>query len=117
MLFVEDERAAPVRELGAELERHARFPNRTNVEFAAVRDGRWRLRVWERGVGETPACGTGACATAIAASLERGASLPLEIELPGGRLTVDRDASGEVVLAGGCDELWAGEVEEANATR
>lgn len=116
VLFVDDERRAPVGELGPELERHARFPQRTNVEFAAVRDGRWRLRVWERGVGETPACGTGACATAIAAALERGAALPLDLELPGGRLIVDRDASGEVILTGPCDELWAGDVSDPEGT-
>jgi diaminopimelate epimerase len=110
VLFVDDERSAPVHELGAELERHARFPQRTNVEFAARREGRWRLRVWERGVGETPACGTGACAAAIAASLEGKAVLPLELELPGGRLTVDREASGEVVLIGPCEDLGPREV-------
>jgi diaminopimelate epimerase len=109
VLFVEDERAAPVNELGRELEFHPRFPDRTNVEFAALRLERLFLRVWERGVGETAACGTGACATAVAAALDGRVTLPVDVELPGGRLSIDRDASGEVVLTGPCEELWRGE--------
>ena len=110
VLFVADERTAPVAELGRELERHPRFPNRTNVEFAALRDGRVHLRVWERGVGETAACGTGACATAVAASREGKLGLPVDIELPGGTLRVDWDGTGEVLLTGPCEVLWVGEV-------
>lgn len=109
VLFVADERTAPVAELGRELERHPRFPNRTNVEFAALRDGRVHLRVWERGVGETAACGTGACATAVAALREGRLQLPVDIELPGGTLRVDWDGAGEVLLTGPCEVLWAGE--------
>ncbi|MCY3000649.1 MAG: diaminopimelate epimerase [Planctomycetota bacterium] len=110
VLFVADERTAPVAELGRELERHPRFPKRTNVEFAALRDGRVHLRVWERGVGETAACGTGACATAVAALREGKLVLPVDIELPGGTLRVDWDGAGEVLLTGPCEVLWAGEV-------
>ena len=118
MLFVEDERSAPVRELGRELEQHPRFPQRTNVEFAAVRNERLFLRVWERGVGETAACGTGACATALAAKLQGRVTMPVDVELPGGRLSVDCDAAGELILTGGCDELWCGEIEtKAEAVR
>jgi diaminopimelate epimerase len=72
------------------------------VEFVARRAGRLAVRVWERGVGETAACGTGACAAAVAASqlgLER---LPLEVDLPGGRLVVDLAPDGEVLLEGPC---------------
>lgn len=112
VVFVDDERTAPVHELGRELENAARFPERTNVEFASVRDGRLYLRVWERGVGETRACGTGACATAVAASL-RGdrwrVALPVDVELPGGTLRVNWDGTGEVELEGPCVELWRGE--------
>jgi diaminopimelate epimerase len=110
VLFVDDERATAVGELGRELEQHPRFPQRTNVEFAAQRNERLFLRVWERGVGETAACGTGACATAVAAALARKVSLPVDIELPGGRLGVDWDGRGEVELSGSCDDLWRGEV-------
>ncbi|MCC7011703.1 MAG: diaminopimelate epimerase [Planctomycetes bacterium] len=110
VLFVDDERTSPVSELGRELEFHPRFPARTNVEFAAMRNERLFLRVWERGVGETAACGTGACATAVAAALEGKVSLPVDVELPGGRLTVDWGENGEVVLSGPCEDLWSGEI-------
>lgn len=100
VLFVDDPSRADVTRLGAALERHARFPARTNVEFAALEADLLRLRVWERGVGETAACGSGACAAVVAAALERGARLPLEVELPGGRLRVHWDGAGEVRLEG-----------------
>ena len=113
VLFVDDERAVDVAQLGAKLERHPRFPDRTNVEFAARRGGRVALRVWERGVGETAACGTGACATAVAAAAEGLQQLPLEVDLPGGRLAVSWSANGEVELEGPCLFHAAGEWESA----
>lgn len=117
VLFVDDERRAPVAELGATLERHARFPQRTNVEFAAERDGRWNLRVWERGVGETAACGTGACATAVAAMLAGRARSPLDLRLVGGSLRVEWDGRGDVWLSGPCELLWRGLLEPAQVHR
>jgi len=102
VLFVEDERTAAVQRLGPALERHARFPARTNVEFVARRDGRLAVRVWERGVGETAACGTGACAAAIAAARQGLERLPLEVDLPGGRLVVSLAPDGQVQLEGPC---------------
>jgi len=75
---------------GPDIERHARFPGRTNVEFARVNDAGIDLRVWERGCGITLACGTGACATAAAAvatgRLEAGSDI--EVRLPGGLLSI-----------------------------
>jgi len=113
VLFVDDERTEAVEVLGPELERHAHFPKRTNVEFCARREGKLWLRVWERGVGETLACGTGACATAVAASLlDDPTRLPVDVEVRGGRLNVAWDGVGEVVLSGPCEELWSGEVDE-----
>jgi diaminopimelate epimerase len=100
VLFVDEPSATDVARLGAALERHPRFPARTNVEFAALAGGTLALRVWERGVGETAACGTGACAAAVAAVLEHGAVLPLEVALSGGRLRVHWDGRGEVQLEG-----------------
>jgi diaminopimelate epimerase len=111
VLFVDDERAVDVARLGPRLERHARFPERTNVEFAARRGGRIALRVWERGVGETAACGTGACATAVAAAAEGLQELPVEVDLPGGRLGVRWSSDGEVELEGPCLFHAAGEWE------
>ena len=117
VLFVADERLAPVEELGPELERHPRFPSGTNVEFLARRAGAWHLRVWERGVGETQACGSGACAAAVAA-VEKGlATWPVRLQLPGGLLEVDRRADGTVVLAGPVEELGSGEWRSARSPR
>jgi diaminopimelate epimerase len=108
VLFVEDERTAPVESLGPELERHPRFPAGTNVEFLARRSEEWHLRVWERGVGETQACGSGACAAAFAA-VQRGlATWPVRLRLPGGRLEVDMRQDGNVVLTGPVEELAPG---------
>ena len=108
VLFVEDERTAPVATLGAELERHRRFPSGTNVGFLSSRSGTWHLRVWERGVGETLACGSGACAAAAAAVEKGRASWPVRLQLRGGALEVDRRADGHLVLTGPVEELGSG---------
>ena len=111
VIEVEDERSVPVALWGPWIERDARFRQGTNVGFVAERDGRPHLRVWERGVGETEACGSGACA-AGAWLVSRGrAAWPLEIELPGGRLTVDADVRGGVWLAGPAETLGVFETE------
>lgn len=105
VLFVDDERTAPVATHGPLVERHSLFPRGTNVEFLALRSGQFQLRVWERGVGETQACGSGACAAAVAA-VERGfARFPVKLNLPGGRLDVDDDGKGGVFLSGPVEEL------------
>jgi diaminopimelate epimerase len=108
VLFVEDERTAPVAELGPLLERHARFSRGTNVEFLALREAGACLRVWERGVGETAACGSGACAAAVAARELGRARLPLALHLPGGVLEVSQGEHGAVCLAGPVEELASG---------
>ncbi len=96
IVYVDDTRDAPVADLGERIERSAVFPNGTNVEFAAVRaPDRISLRVWERGVGETLACGTGAAATAYVSHRLGHTSARVTVELPGGELAVelvDRDA-------------------------
>jgi diaminopimelate epimerase len=94
VVFCGDVARAPVDVLGPELERHALFPSGVNVEFAA-RSGPQRIaaRVWERGVGETAACGTGALACALAAERARLVALPCEVALPGGSLRVSRDGA------------------------
>ncbi|OYT69396.1 MAG: diaminopimelate epimerase [Chloracidobacterium sp. CP2_5A] len=113
-VFVEDARAAPVAELGPQLEHHPAFPNRTNVEFAAVRD-RQNLEVafWERGVGQTAASGTGACAAAVAAMLRGLADRAVTVHTERGALNVAWDAAtDEVTLAGSACYIarveWAG---------
>lgn len=87
VVFVEEPEALPLAELGPAFEHHPAFPNRVNTEFTAVESpGRLRLRVWERGSGETMACGTGACA-AMAAAVRAGlCGREAELILPGGTL-------------------------------
>ncbi len=95
VILVDDPATAPVTSLGPELETDARFAAGTNVEFAAVvAPDRVRLRVWERGVGETLACGTGAAATAYLVHREAGGAARTTVELPGGELVVDLDRDG-----------------------
>jgi diaminopimelate epimerase len=90
VLFVEDPAAAPVTTLGPELEWNPLFPNGTNVEFIRVPSkDRVEMRVWERGSGETLACGTGACAVAVVAKLLAGADDNVTVSLPGGELEIE----------------------------
>jgi diaminopimelate epimerase len=86
--------------VGPLLATHADFPAGTNVELASVRCDGLDVRVWERGVGETRACGTGACAAALCAVELWGAAWPVQVDLPGGRLTVERALDGELWLGG-----------------
>ena len=86
--------------IGPALEHHELFPERTNVEFVRIADGGVRARVWERGVGETLACGTGACAVAVAAN-EAGLTPPtITVSFRGGPLRVERCEDGDVLLGG-----------------
>jgi diaminopimelate epimerase len=86
---VADVRAAPVATQGPRIERHARFPNGVNAGYLQVLDPhRAKLRVWERGAGETLSCGTGACAAAAVAMAKRLLVSPVAIETRGGTLTV-----------------------------
>jgi diaminopimelate epimerase len=89
VLFVEDVEEAPVAEVGTIIENDALFPNRTNVEFVEIiEDGGIRVRVWERGVGETEASGTGAAAAAYIAHTIRDEPVPVEVHLRGGSLSI-----------------------------
>ena len=97
-------------EVGPLVEHHPLFPNRVNFEVANVLDrGRIKLRVWERGSGITMACGTGACATAVAARLHDFIDDKVVIDLPGGELTVEWPGQGPVVLEGPIAEVYKGE--------
>ncbi len=99
VLLVDDVDAARVVQHGPRLEHDPRFPNRTNVEFVQPVDrGLVRMRVWERGVGETLSCGTGACAAAAVARRRGLVGADVAVEVPGGRLRV---ALGETVRLGG----------------
>jgi len=87
--------------IGREIEHLPLFPNRTNVEFVEVPDpARVRMRVWERGVGETLACGTGACAALVASAVTGRTGRSADVEVPGGRLNVEWREDGRVMLTG-----------------
>jgi diaminopimelate epimerase len=96
-------------ELGPQIERHELFPNRTNVSFVRVDGSTVRARIFERGVGETLASGTGASGAAVAAVLG-GASSPIEVRLDGGELTVEVGDDLAVRLTGTAEPLFAGEL-------
>jgi diaminopimelate epimerase len=103
---------APVHALGAKIEQHPRFPQRVNVGFLQVIDRqRAQLRVWERGAGETQACGTGACAAAVAAISQGWMQSPVLIDLPGGRLTIEWAGPGHsVFMTGPASRVYEGQV-------
>ena len=100
----------PLSQLGPEVEQHKMFPNRVNFEVARVMSRRQiEARVWERGVGETLACGSGACAVAVAAQLLGYIDNKVDIKLPGGTLEVEWDKVGEVLLGGPAEIVFTGE--------
>ncbi|MFQ5988208.1 MAG: diaminopimelate epimerase [Dehalococcoidia bacterium] len=100
----------PLFELGPSVENHPLFPNRVNFEVANVlARKKVRARVWERGLGETLSCGTGACAVAVAARLHDYVDSHVDIILPGGTLAVDWDGVGEVMLSGPAELVFWGE--------
>jgi diaminopimelate epimerase len=100
----------PLAEIGPKVERHPMFPQRTNFGVARVLSrGKIEARVWERGVGTTLACGSGACAIVVAAQLLDYVEPQVDIILPGGTLTVSWDRIGEVLLTGPVEEVFTGE--------
>ncbi len=102
VLRVEDVELAPVSRLGPLIEHHALFPERVNAGFMQVVDRKTlKLRVFERGVGETMACGTGACAAMVSARLAGLVDARVSVYLPGGRLDIEFDAEGDHVLMTG----------------
>ena len=101
VIFVDDIDTIDVEHEGPRLERHSRFPERCNIEFAQVTEDGIRMRVWERGSGITMACGTGACATAVAAALTGRCGRPSRIVMDGGVLNIEwRETDGHVYLSG-----------------
>nr|WP_232371463.1 diaminopimelate epimerase [Leptospira ainazelensis] len=112
VIFVEDSDQFPVREIGPLIENHSIFPKRVNVEFVTVR-GKDHLyqRTWERGAGETLACGTGACSVMVAGNLTGRSGKDVRIDLRGGTLRIQWQESGHVLMTGPAREIFSGEIE------
>jgi diaminopimelate epimerase len=110
VLFVDDVDAAPVTTLGPRIETHAAFPNRVNVEFAQILGPtRIRQRTWERGTGETLACGSGACAVGVVAMLRGLAERAVAVELRGGELAIEwAGPEAPVFMTGPAAEVFRG---------
>ncbi|MDH3518822.1 MAG: diaminopimelate epimerase [Myxococcales bacterium] len=110
IVFVDDPDATPVERLGPLLEHHPAFPNRVNAEFVAVLErGRIRQRTWERGAGETLACGSGACAVAVVSMLRGLVDRAVRIELRGGELDIEwPDDAAHVRMTGPAAEVFTG---------
>jgi len=101
----------PLHEVGPMIEEHKFFPGKANVEFVKVLgEHDARIRVWERGVGETRACGTGATATAVALVRTGQCTSPVTIELPGGKLEVDVRPDWRVFMTGPAEEIYHGDL-------
>ena len=112
VIFVDDIDAVDVPREGPRLEHHSRFPERCNIEFAQVGEDGIRMRVWERGSGITMACGTGACATAVAAAITGRSGRQSHIFMDGGILDIDwREADGHVYLSGPAAIAFEGTIE------
>jgi diaminopimelate epimerase len=111
VFFVDDNRTVDLERLGPLIENDPLFPERINVSIASVEDGALRLRVWERGSGLTQACGTGACATAVA-GISRGlVASPVSVRLPGGALNIAWERGSTIAMNGPATLVFEGEVE------
>jgi diaminopimelate epimerase len=113
VLRVPDVKTAPLERLGPSIERHPRFPRGANVGFMQIVErGRIRLRVFERGVGETRACGTGACAAVAVGSRHGLLDEDVQVELPGGTATVSwRAHTGHIWLTGPATPVFTGSID------
>lgn len=110
VLFVNDTDGLNLPEIGPEFENHGWFPRRTNTEFVQIVDkGRVKMRVWERGAGETLACGTGACATGVACVLNGKTDRRIQVDLLGGSLTIEWNAEdNHVYMTGPATTVFTG---------
>ena len=111
VVWVEDVQTFPVEKVGPQLETHPAFPHKTNVEFVQILDKHTvRMRVWERGVGITQACGTGACATATACILNGLTDRRVTVQLDGGALTIEWPEQKDIFMTGPAQKVFEGEI-------
>lgn len=112
VIFVEDVSSFPLTKYGPHIEVNKFFPKKTNVEFIeAVSPSKIKMRVWERGAGETLACGTGACASAVASHLKGLTGRKVTVELAGGSLKIEWAKDNHVYMTGPAEEVFTGVVE------
>lgn len=112
VFFVDDLRAVDLGQIGPDIEHDPLFPERINVNVAAITgQSSLNLRVWERGAGLTRACGTGACATAVAAIRRKLVSGPVAVTLPGGTLTIDWTPGSSILMTGPATYVFTGEAD------
>lgn len=113
VLLVDDVQTAPVATVGAKIEAHARFPQRVNVGFMQVLSpGEINLRVFERGAGETLACGTGACAAVVSGQLRGLLAQEVQVNLPGGSLQIEWRGEGQpVMMTGPATTVFDGQIQ------
>ncbi len=110
ILFVDDITSIDLCDLGSKIETHATFPRKTNVEFVQVLNKQnLRMRVWERGAGITMACGTGACATLVAAVLNGKTDRQATVELDGGELLIEWGVDNHIYMSGPAVEVFRGQ--------
>jgi diaminopimelate epimerase len=111
VFFVPDAREVPLDLLGPRIENDPAFPERINVNVATPVHGVLKLRTFERGAGETLACGTGACATAVAAIATKRATSPVQVDMTGGNLTVDWGPGRSIRMRGPATHVFSGELD------
>ena len=111
VFFVDDIDAVPLEELGLKIEHDPAFPERINVNVAHADGDGIRLRTWERGAGLTLACGTGACATAVAAIRTKRATSPVKVTMPGGSLTIGWAPGEPIRMRGSATHVFRGEMD------
>ena len=111
VFFVPDARQVPLEVLGPRIENDPAFPERINVNVATCVPDRVKLRTFERGAGETLACGTGACATAVAAIATRRTQSPVRVDMTGGSLTISWEPGGPIRMRGAAAHVFSGELD------
>lgn len=111
VFFVDDAREVPLGQLGPRIENDPAFPERINVNVVTCADNRLKLRTFERGAGETLACGTGACASAVAAIATKRAQSPVTVDMTGGSLVVSWSPGSPIRMRGAATHVFSGELD------
>jgi diaminopimelate epimerase len=111
VFFVPDAREVPLEELGPRIENDPVFPKRINVNVATYVGDRLKLRTFERGAGETLACGTGACASAVAAIVSKRAQSPVRVDMTGGSLSIAWEPGQPIRMRGAATHVFEGELD------